>query len=327
MTAGDAAEGRGTGEPLDPRRPELSAVGPRLQLPAHWDFPESLRAAISASGRSLESLRRRLSERGAKVSIATLSYWQSGRSRPARDASLEAVRHLEEILELPAGELTSRLGDVGPARGQRRLAPVALFPDDTPLPDQATVLASALEELGFGAHQELLDISVHATLELGADGSTTSQTLRNVVRAARDGAHRMPSFICFEGPVTEPPRFVPGHGVRIGRQIHNNAMGVHVVEVMVDRPLRRDEIAVVEHTAFLPRGVVAESYTEYYLVRRCVECVQWVQFHPDRVPTRVETYQDLDGDTLTTPLRLSGTSAHHVVHDIGPGKVGIRWTW
>jgi hypothetical protein len=107
-------------------------------------FPEALRVAISRSGRSLESLRRRLDERGTPVSIATLSYWQSGRSRPQRAASLRAILHLEELLGLPAGHLMHRIGP-------RRWPSVPTSERATsPVPTAHSGVESALAELQFG---------------------------------------------------------------------------------------------------------------------------------------------------------------------------------
>ena len=46
-----------------------------------------------------------LGEHGVRVSLATLSYWQSGRSRPERRESLIALQHLEDVLRVPRGSL------------------------------------------------------------------------------------------------------------------------------------------------------------------------------------------------------------------------------
>jgi hypothetical protein len=48
------------------------------------EFAEVLREAIRARGLGLERIRERLLAHGVSVSMATLSYWQSGRSRPER---------------------------------------------------------------------------------------------------------------------------------------------------------------------------------------------------------------------------------------------------
>ena len=55
-------------------------------------FAEVLTAAIQGRGLSLERIRARLDAAGVPVSIATLSYWQSGRSLPTRSRSSSAMR-------------------------------------------------------------------------------------------------------------------------------------------------------------------------------------------------------------------------------------------
>ena len=50
------------------------------------DFASVLGRAIRERGLTLESIRRRLEQQGVTVSVATLSYWQNGRSHPTRSA-------------------------------------------------------------------------------------------------------------------------------------------------------------------------------------------------------------------------------------------------
>ncbi|MEU5693145.1 hypothetical protein [Actinosynnema sp. NPDC020468] len=89
-------------------RAESSADLARLL--AEGPFPDALRAAIDASGLSLDRVRHRLGQRGVSVSVPTLSLWQSGRRRPARPESLRALAHLDQVLGLPPGSLTALLG-------------------------------------------------------------------------------------------------------------------------------------------------------------------------------------------------------------------------
>src|SRR5690242_15148249 len=79
-------------------------------------FSPALRAAIQASGLSLNRIQYRLAERGLVVSSATLSYWQSGRRRPTRQESVLVVRTLEEVLRVPEGTLTGLLEPPGTRR-------------------------------------------------------------------------------------------------------------------------------------------------------------------------------------------------------------------
>src|SRR5436309_1108793 len=108
------------------------------RLLAGGPFPEALRAAIKGSGLSLDRIQHRLRLRGVNISVATLSYWQSGRRRPERPESLDALRHLEAVLRVPPNALTALLGPPRP-RGRRRrtgrqLAMDALWTSNEGLP-------------------------------------------------------------------------------------------------------------------------------------------------------------------------------------------------
>ena len=90
------------------------------RLLAAGPFDVALRAAIRARGLGLDRIRYRLRGKGTTVSLATLSHWQSGRCRPERPESLEALRNLEEILNVPDGSLSKLLG---PPRARSRFHP------------------------------------------------------------------------------------------------------------------------------------------------------------------------------------------------------------
>ncbi|WIX81597.1 transcriptional regulator [Amycolatopsis carbonis] len=81
-------------------------------------FADALRAAIRARGLGLDRIRYRLRGRGTSLSLATLSHWQSGRCRPERPESLQALRNLEDILGVPPNSLRRLLG---PPRSRAQL--------------------------------------------------------------------------------------------------------------------------------------------------------------------------------------------------------------
>jgi hypothetical protein len=307
MTPGDAVDGatRGAPRPADPD-----------------GFADALRSAIAGSGRSLESLRRRLAERGTPVSIATLSYWQSGRSRPQRGSSLRAVLHLEELLQLPHGHL---LDQIGPRR--RPFLPQAEV-TTRGLPIDHPEAELALADLGFGAKPGLVDLTIHDTLDVDDQGVERVRTVRNVVRAVRPGARRLPALLTLDVPSGEPAEFVPVSGCTLGRQVSRPDVGVFAAELVLERPLRLGETAAAEHRVLLPTDLGPRHCIEYYLVREVTELMIWVRFSPDRLPSRVVTYSDLGGRTVSHPVAMSGsTSVQHVMHRVGPGVVGVRWDW
>jgi hypothetical protein len=72
-------------------------------------FSAVLHLALESSGLTLDEVRSRLADSGSQVSMATLSYWRRGHSRPERPDSLPPVHLLEGVLGLPADALTSHL--------------------------------------------------------------------------------------------------------------------------------------------------------------------------------------------------------------------------
>jgi transcriptional regulator with XRE-family HTH domain len=298
-------------------------------MPASSDgFAGTFRDAVAASGLSLESLRRRLELRGVPVSIATLSYWQTGRSKPQRAASLEALALLEQILQVPRGHLSSRLGSPRrPGRPRRTASPAATV-TRTPLPEQAPLLRQSLLRLGFGPHQELLDLSTHVTVDLDDTGMVTDYTVRSVVRSARDGAQRIPVYIALERRTEHPPRLRPVGGSRIGRHLALPEAAVYVWELLLDQPVAMGATAAAEYVITLPDGLDPEEESEYFLPRELSEMLMWVRFHPAKVPAQLVAYARFDGDETTTTVDLAGRTSHqHVVHRAGPGTVGMRWAW
>jgi hypothetical protein len=291
-------------------------------------FARSFRDAVAASGLSLESLRRRLEQRGVPVSIATLSYWQTGRSQPQRAASLQAVVLLEHILGVPRGHLSSRLGPARrPGRPRRPASPAATV-SETPLPEQAPLLREALRRLGFGPHQELLDLSTHVTVDLDRTGMVTDYTVRNVVRSSRDGAQRIPVYICLERQTEHPPRLRTVGGSHIARHVAVPEAAIFVWEVLLDQPLPMGSSAAAEYVISLPDGLDPEDASEYFLPRELAEMLMWVRFHPAKVPHELVAYSRFDGDESVTTVDLAGRTSHqHVVHRAGPGTVGLRWAW
>ncbi|MFE6461507.1 hypothetical protein ACFVP0_29105, partial [Streptomyces cinereoruber] len=80
----------------------------------HTDGPDAMFAAVFKEalrrrGLPLDRVRDHLESYGITLSLATLSYWQSGRSLPEKPQSLRAVDVLEPFLGLPRGALRSLL--------------------------------------------------------------------------------------------------------------------------------------------------------------------------------------------------------------------------
>ncbi|MGH3244004.1 MAG: helix-turn-helix domain-containing protein [Spirillospora sp.] len=159
------------------------------------EFAGALRQAIQASGLTLERIRHRLGRRGLTVSVATLSYWQRGRSRPR---SRTVVVALEEILQVPPGTLTELLDDPAPTAtpvrggltagpsgpGERGRPARDLWPD----PDQ---YASLIGQLDRSGDHRLERLSIHDVFRLDEVNRSWTLSVRTVLRAAGDDIDRV----------------------------------------------------------------------------------------------------------------------------------------
>lgn len=283
-------------------------------------FASRLGAAIEAKGCSLEWLHRRLVAAGSPVSVATLSYWRSGKRRPEGAASLAAVGAIEEQLGLEPGELMSRLGPSrrGGPRGTSRTIVEAFHPENR--------VEAALSELGLLHVDPMLELDINATLDLDEHGHTRVLTTRRRVQARHDGADRLLVVLVLDDTLAEPVRYEAIAGGAFGRQIIQPEHGLGVSEFLLERPLRQGERTVAEYRLLLPPGM-GDTYYEHTLRRRTHQVTIWVRFDSARVPAHAQSYvAGDDEETLHLEVR-DATSVHQAFRNCGPGEVGIRWAW
>jgi hypothetical protein len=308
------SEQRGTGD----GRPTTD----RRAVPPHdLDFTEAFSWAIERRGWSLAGLRDRLAARGTPVSVATLSYWRSGRSQPERATSLDALAEVEDLLALRTGELSDRLGP------SRRVPPSRIAPFAGRL-DVQPLLEAALAEVGCPLPQPLTEESVQHLLEVDEHGAPLTVSFRQVLRATTDHVTNMPSMLVTQDPIGDDATFHVVSGGRLGREVHWREEGVFVAEIVFDHPLDRGQTTIIELRIDLPRNASTEDFYEAYAVRRAGEVMVCVRFHPDRLPAAVQRYRVVDSTTTAedeSPVR--STSHVYLAQDFGPGALGIRWRW
>lgn len=289
------------------------------------DFAGALRQAVQASGLTLERIRHRLGQRGLPVSVATLSYWQRGRSRPRSRAVVAA---LEEVLGVAAGTLTGPLdttepgaagpGQAAPGRLERGRSPAELWPD----PD---LYAQVVGELDRSGEHRLERLSTHDVHLLGADRRPRGLAVRNVLRAAGDDVDRV---VCVH-PSGEGAELTTLRYCRPGRVRESG--GLLAFELVFDRVLAAGDTAVIEYELRLPGGGPAADHYDRRFPRPVRDYLAIVQFHPETYParcygfsqeTRHGRHERLDELWIGT----SG-SAHLAMADVRHGILGIEWEW
>ncbi|GAA2136832.1 hypothetical protein [Actinomadura napierensis] len=311
------------------------------------DFAVALRQAVQASGLTLERIRHRLGRRGVAVSVATLSYWQRGRSRPRSRAT---VATLEQVLGVPPGTLTGLLDGAAPAPAHDGAPPAAL---STVPPTMSAASASELwpdprryaalvGQLDRSGDHRLERLGVHDVYRLGADGRSWSLSVRAVLRAAGDDIDRV---VCVHrtGPAdpVEEPAEQPGDaetaelaGVRYCRPGRVRAGGgLMAFELVFDRVLAAGDTAVVEYD-LRPSGPRPPGPPDGYdrrFSRPVHDYVAVVEFGAGRLPARCYGFT---ADGPRAPRRRFGElwigtsgSANIAAGPVRHGIVGIEWEW
>jgi hypothetical protein len=284
-------------------------------------FPDAFAEAVTRRGVTLAWVHERLVERGCPVSPTALSYWRSGRSQPERGTSLDALAEIERLLRVTPGGLTSLLGPSrrpGPRPGEKSMR--ELFAD-TP------GVVPALAALGFeGLYDELTEQLRHITVDIDAQGVATLVEVRAIMQARHDGARRSPLIVAaYEGG--RAPRFVPVAGCSIGRHFVDPQTGVFAAELLVDRPLAKDESCLYEINIELGKPS-DDTWFDHYAARRLGELLVWVRFDPTKVPAKVERYVRTEDGEDSEQIHLGGgSSVHALARAFGPGMLGIRWSW
>jgi hypothetical protein len=300
------------------------------------EFAGALRQAIRGSGLTLERIRHRLACRGVSVSVATLSYWQRGRSRPR---SRPVVAALEEILQVPAGTLTGLLDDPpGPGsaagrgaagwgdRADRARAAADLWPDPE-------LYARVVGQLDRSADHRLERLSAHDVYRLDAARRPRSLSVREVLRAGGDDADRV---VCVHAvaPAADAdgaPRATLT-GLRYCRAGRIRAEGgLMAFELVLDRVLSAGDTAVVEYELVLPAdGPPAADYRRRF-ARPVRDYLSVVQFHQEMIPARCYGFfqesRDAPRERLGELWIGASGSAHIAAGAVRRGVLGVEWEW
>lgn len=290
-------------------------------------FPAALRAAIEASGLTLDRLRHRLAQRGIRVSVTSLSYWQQGRSRPERVDSLRAVRAIESILGVPPHSLVALLG---PPRPRGRWLDREEREYDGIL-EPATALAETIKPVLGPSDRKLRLFSQDDSVTVGQDRTIRTVRARMVVRAIADDPDRYLAVYCGErGSSAADIAVAARENCRLGRVRRHPRQPVIAMELLFDRRLRAGETHLLEYELAIDSPEPSADYRRGFRYPADAYVVS-VRFAESALPARVFGFSQrephvvpqLDGEMIIT----AGRWVHRAARDVQPGALGIGWEW
>lgn len=181
--------------------------------------------------------------------------------------------------------------------------------------------------LGPKRHQTL---SLHDHLYVGADGRIDRGRTLQVIEATADGVDRVP-FLCDTSVLT----FEVGQGcVEIGNvaQIGTSVFAAHILLAKV---LGVGDTLTLEYwvTYRMPGDLADPSEREFRraVIRDLRNIDMRVEFHPERLPTKVwwTQWDGIEGAVLNEELveRDSQNSVHRYLRSLDRTVAGFRWTW
>lgn len=316
VEAGVAIAATGQGHEVD----ALLRTGP---------FHLALRAAIDRSGLTLERLRERLDRRGIHVSLASLSYWRLGRSRPERPDSLRAVNAIEGILGLPRHSLQSLLGPPRP-RG-RWVAREAAGRRYGTMLEPAQSLAETVEALVGPSDAKLRAWHLDEAVLVDRHGVLRQIRARQVVRAVADSPDRHLAVYCGEPGVDAVEIGIAAvENCRLGRVRRHPHAPVIAAELLFDRALRAGQTHLLEYKVTVADGARAHEYRRAFRYPADGYTLS-VRFNGRRLPVRCTGFRHRGEDSTPMSDEELSMGAGHLVHvtarDVQPGVVGIAWDW
>lgn len=293
-------------------------------------FAEALRAALAARGLALDRVRAHLVAAGHEMSVATLSYWQTGRSAPVRRASIDAIGTLEVILRAERGSLARALLESQAARRALVDPPEVRVPDHTGWLSQSSGAEAAdaiVAEMGLTWDGDVDRVVQHDLLVMGADRRPVRHTTRDVVVSRGPGVDRV--VMARIGGEAGRLAVVTGRlGCRLGRSRVLPAHLVTVAELLLERPVPEGSAHVMEHEVRLIGGEAAMDWFSRAYLSDTREGLIRIEFRPDDLPETVELYMGpFTAEPRYERTALRGSTLVVARQDFPPSQISVRWSW
>ena len=145
-------------------------------------FAVAFRDAVNQSGMTLVEVVDALAERGIKLTQATLSYWQSGRSLPRRQSSLKALREIEIVLGVEKGSLVRSLEEDAQDTTSSATSRVQSYAHGVGVPDVLYGAPRDLDASLIDWHNEAQQKFMHVTVAISDGGRKAVTRTEGIVR-------------------------------------------------------------------------------------------------------------------------------------------------
>lgn len=293
-------------------------------------FTAALRAAIAASGLSLDELAQKLRAAGTPASASALSTWQTGTSRPERGPSMAALTTLEQILGLAPRALRDSL----PARRPRGRRPAGHVGNGhvTALWEHPDVVERLLAKLDASVADLANPQPVNSRYQLRVDRAGNEREMRvtHLVRSFAPSTTRV-LFLARYPSLQQAPLPVGTSGCEARRFRADPRSRLAVFEFGLNQPLQHGQAAVVEFGVRYPPGQ-SGMYTDVRVMPGVRSVALEVVFDPGRKPGLARTYYRSDPiSPVRTLCDYQGRSVPHTIGcveiDPAPGIYGVRWCW
>lgn len=281
------------------------------------DFATRFTAAVEARKLPLDRLQARLAEAGCQVSVATLSYWRTGRSKPWRHRSLEAVSELERILEVDPGHLLEAL----PRERGLDWNPLAVLP-------KRDVTERAIESMSVDLSRRWSRIMVEDLMVVNAGRCETRQTTRMWLEAKVDGAANWPVIFYPDDDDAPSGHIHAVSGCIVRDVVPIDGTPLLVAELSTPRPLSRGERTMIEYEALFG-STTAESYRVARSLPGPLSVLSLgARFEGELPATHYGAAKTPTGKALAMgPTALIGNEVRCISLNTEIGVYSLEWTW
>lgn len=277
-------------------------------------FGRALAQALQQRNLTLQNLRDLLAERGHSISVATLSYWQTGRSTPRRTNSLRAISEIEKVLEVGEGHLRRLLPD--------RSTGVASFADVYPDGEEIQRIRC---ELGMDMVPGLGKVALQEMLVVNSD-HTSRQSLHQLLRCTTPRTRFMLAIHLVDDEAPSPV-LEEGFGMAVHALVELEAGNGFVAQLDLGHELELAELAWVGYDVVWSSHQVPVGNHTRILDASVDVLVEEVRFDGDMPRLAMCSYTPPEQDEPTEVVIWEEPTAllQYAREQAPPGTYALHW--